>query len=121
MQPADKQQLLRSIQGKMEDLKDTLTYFKSDLYLVPRAKEGELRRKYEVYMEKLSKYDIAAKKLELVLNNDTVGLRELKNSYDPERMASLNQETKLLAKEGFQVQEDSKNALVRIKTRVGEI
>ena len=83
----DKQQLLKSIQGKMEDLKDTLTYFKSDLYLVPRAKEGEFRKKYDAYSEKLRKYEIAAKKLELVLNNDTQGLRQLKNQYDPERLA----------------------------------
>ena len=76
----------------MEDLRDTLTYFKSDLYLVPRAKEGEFRRKYELYSEKLRKYDLASRKLELVLEGNTQGLRELKNQYDPERMASLNQE-----------------------------
>ena len=81
----------------MEDLKDTLTYFKSDLYLVPRTKEGEFRRKYETYSEKMAKYELAAKKLELVLNNDTAGLRQLKNQYDPERMQNLNQETQLLA------------------------
>ena len=59
----------------MEDLRDTLTYFKSDLYLVPRSKEGEFRKKYETYTLKLSKYELAAKKLELVLNNDHNGLR----------------------------------------------
>ena len=44
----------------MEDLRDTLTYFKSDLYLVPRTKEGEFRRKYETYTEKLKKYELAS-------------------------------------------------------------
>ena len=79
----------------MEELRDTLTYFKSDLYLVPRAKEGEFRKKYETYIEKLGKYELASKKLEMVLANDTAGLRQLKNSYDPERLAQagLNQET----------------------------
>ena len=72
-------ELFKTIQSKMDDLKDTLTYFKSDLYLVPRTKEGEFRRKYDAYMEKLSKYELASKKLELVLNNDTAGLRQLKN------------------------------------------
>ena len=75
---ADKQQIMQSIRGKMEDLKDTLTYFKSDLYLVPRAKEGEFRKKYDVYSEKMDKYEVAAKKLEMVLNGDTNGLRDLK-------------------------------------------
>ena len=41
----------------MEGLRETLTYFKSDLYLVPRAKEGEYRKKYETYSEKLIKYE----------------------------------------------------------------
>ena len=74
----------------MDDLKDTLTYFKSDLYLVPRAKEGEFRKKYEMYAEKLSKYELASKKLEMVLNNDSAGLRALKHTYDPERYGNGN-------------------------------
>ena len=66
----------------MEELRDTLTYFNSDLYLVPRAKEGEFRKKYETFIEKLGKYELASKKLEMVLANDTAGLRQLKNSLD---------------------------------------
>lgn len=62
----------------MEDLKDTLTYFKSDLYLVPRAKEGEFRKKYDIYSEKMDKYEVAAKKLEMVLCGDIAGLRDVK-------------------------------------------
>ena len=90
---ADKQQLLKSIQGKMEDLKDTLTYFKSDLYLVPRNKEGEYRKKYETYTEKLQKYEHHVKKLELFLNKDSAGLKKLKNEFDPEHFnGKLNNE-----------------------------
>ena len=66
---------------------------------MPRAKEGEFRRKYELYTEKLAKYELAARKLELVLSKDAAGLRALKHSYDPERYGGgqLNQETQLLA------------------------
>ena len=93
----------------MEDLKDTLTYFKSDLYLVPRAKEGEYRKKYETYTDKLSKYEVHVKKLEMYLNKDTEGLQRLKNQYDEEQYrGKLNQETMLLAKKGFETQDASK-------------
>ena len=119
---ADKQQLLKSILGKMEGLRETLTYFKSDLYLVPRAKEGEYRKKYETYTEKLIKYEQHVKKLELYLNKDTEGLQKLKHQFDEEAYAGkLNQETMLLAKQGFQTQDASKAAALRIQQRVGEI
>ena len=67
-----------------------LTYFKSDLYLVPRAKEAEFRQKYDGYLEKMSKYELAAKKMEMVLDKDTEGLRALKHSYDPARIGNQN-------------------------------
>ena len=73
---------MQSIRGKMEDLKDTLTYFKSDLYLVPRAKEGEFRKKYDTYTEKMDKYEVAAKKLEMVLSGDVQGLRDIKRAEE---------------------------------------
>ena len=105
----DKQQLLKSIIKKMEGkegLRETLTYFKSDLYLVPRAKEGEYRKKYETYTEKLVKYEQHVKKLELYLNKDTVGLQKLKHQFDEEAYGNkLNQETMLLAKQGFKTQD----------------
>eukprot|EP00353_Schmidingerella_taraikaensis_P018559 CAMPEP_0185611966 /NCGR_PEP_ID=MMETSP0436-20130131/18706_1 /TAXON_ID=626734 ORGANISM="Favella taraikaensis, Strain Fe Narragansett Bay" /NCGR_SAMPLE_ID=MMETSP0436 /ASSEMBLY_ACC=CAM_ASM_000390 /LENGTH=90 /DNA_ID=CAMNT_0028245057 /DNA_START=51 /DNA_END=323 /DNA_ORIENTATION=- len=90
----------------MEDLKDTLTYFKSDLYLVPRAKEGEFRKKYDVYSEKMDKYEVAAKKLEMVLNGDTNGLRDIKRQEEQDKLlasSNLNQETQALAKKGFKI------------------
>ena len=83
---ADKQQIMQSIRGKMEDLKDTLTYFKSDLYLVPRAKEGEFRKKYDTYSEKMDKYEVAAKKLEMVISGDVKGLREFKRQEEQDKL-----------------------------------
>ena len=68
----------------MEGLRETLTYFKSDLYLVPRNKEGEYRKKYEMYSEKLIKYEQHVKKLELYLNKDSAGLQKLKHQFDEE-------------------------------------
>ena len=70
----------------MEDLKDTLTYFKSDLYLVPRAKEGEFRKKYDTYSEKMDKYEVAAKKLEMVISGDVKGLREFKRQEAQDKL-----------------------------------
>ena len=70
----------------MEDLKDTLTYFKSDLYLVPRAKEGEFRKKYDTYSEKMDKYEVAAKKLEMVISGDVKGLREFKRQEEQDKL-----------------------------------
>ena len=85
---AEKKRILSGIEGNIKDLKTELTYFKSDLYLVPRAKEAEFRQKYDEYLEKTSKFEIAAQKMELVLEKDTDGLRALKHQYDPARMAN---------------------------------
>ena len=92
---AEKKRILNGIEGYIKELKTVLTYFKSDLYLVPRAKEAEFRQKYDAYLEKMSKYELAAKKMEMVLDKDTDGLRALKHQYDPARMGpqNLNQET----------------------------
>ena len=98
---ADKRGLLISIVNKSDKLRETLNYFKSDLYLVPKSKEAEFRKKYEIYSEKLKKYDVAAEKMELVLEKDYDGLRELKIQYDPERYKNINGETQLLYKKGL--------------------
>ena len=98
MSDADKQGKLMSIERNMKELQEVLTYYKSDLYLVPRAKEAEVRKRYAIYNEKLGKYKIAAEKMKLVINKDTEGLKKLKNSYDPERFGALNGETQLLVK-----------------------
>ena len=85
---ADKKRILNGIQGYIKELKTVLTYFKSDLYLVPRAKEAEFRQKYDAYLDKMSKYELASKKMELVLEKDTEGLRTLKHSFDPARLGN---------------------------------
>ena len=56
-----------------------LKYYKSDLYLVPKAKEAEYRQKYDSYHEKISKYEVAKTKMEMVLDKDAEGLRALKH------------------------------------------
>ena len=99
----------------MELLETTLNYFKSDMYLVPRAKEQEYRRKYEIYMEKLRRYKIAHEKMTVALEGDEEKMREIKHKYDPERYGGLNQETQLLYREGLETQDASKQALLRIK------
>ena len=62
--------------------------------MVPRAKEAEFRQKYDSYVEKLTKYELAAEKMTMVLEKNTEGLRALKHQYDPARTNSnLNEET----------------------------
>ena len=50
---AESRRILKGILGYIEDIKAVLIYYKSDLYLVPRAKEAEFRAKYESYLEKV--------------------------------------------------------------------
>ena len=83
---AESKRILKGILGYIEDIKAVLIYYKSDLYLVPRAKEAEFRAKYDSYLEKVQKYELLAKKMELSLEKDYEGLRALKHSYDPSRM-----------------------------------
>lgn len=54
-------------------------YFKSDLFTVPKLKEQEFRSKYDKYIEKVAKYEVLAKKLDLVIKKDETGLLELKH------------------------------------------
>ena len=97
LQNADKERILNGITSYIKDFKSVLKYYKSDLYLVPRAKEAEFRQKYDSYLEKLTKYELASKKMEMVLNKDSEGLRQLKHQYDPARAnQNLNEETQKL-------------------------
>ena len=60
--------------------------------------------------------------MEMVLNKDSEGLRQLKHQYDPARAnQNLNEETQKLIQEGFTAQENSKEALLRTARKVGEI
>ena len=72
---ADRSNTFGSIKEKIEMLKSTLTYFKSDLYLVPRVKEAEFRKKYEIYSDKLQKYEIIRDKMEAVIEKQTDKLK----------------------------------------------
>lgn len=88
---------------------------------MPKAQEQEYRAKYDVYIEKIGKYEVAIKKMELILNGDRQGLMEMKHNIDPEKYTQLNEETKRLAGHGFRVQDKSKEALLRIEKRVGDV
>jgi len=84
---SEKPGLLISIKRAIKELREVCTLFKSDLYLVPRAKEAEYKQKYDAYILRLGKYDHNAKKLDLIIKKDTEGLEELKNGgYDEEKM-----------------------------------
>lgn len=85
---ADKPVLLISIRSAIKSMREVCTLFKSDLYLVPRAKEAEYRQKYDDYIIRLGKYEHNAKKLDLIIKKDTDGLEQLKNGYDEEKMKS---------------------------------
>jgi len=71
---ADKPVLLISIRSAIKSMREVCTLFKSDLYLVPRAKEAEYRQKYDDYIIRLGKYEHNAKKLDLIIKKDTDGL-----------------------------------------------
>ena len=88
--------MLLSIENGIKELREVCTLYKSDLYLVPRPKEAEFRAKYDTYIDKISKYEHNAKKLELVIKNDEVGLLELKHGYDEEKAKTLNGATQAL-------------------------
>ena len=120
---AEKPGLLISIKRAIKEMREVCTLFKSDLYLVPRTKEAEYKQKYDDYILRLGKYDQNAKKLDLIIKKDTDGLEELKNGYDEEKMKEmkgLNGATQALAKQGFDTQAKSKEALKRTLARVGE-
>ena len=86
-----KKDVYQSIKRDCDTLHKRLTYFKSDLYLAPRAKEVEYRKKYNMYMEKYAKYEMARKQMYAVLNEQTNQLKELKMQANPERYgAGLN-------------------------------
>lgn len=91
------------------------------MYLVPRAQEAEYRAKYDAYIEKIGKYETACKKMELILKDDRQGLMNLKYGIDPAKFDAMNEETKRLASHGFNTQDKSKEALLRIEKRVGDV
>ena len=66
----DQSGLLESRRTGIKQLREVCTLFKSDLYLVPRAQEVEYRAKYDLYIEKIGKYETAIKKMELILKDD---------------------------------------------------
>ena len=115
---ADKAGLLLSIKRGIKEFREVCVLYKSDLYLVPRAKEAECRKKYDAYIDRLGKYDHNCKKLELIIKKDEEGLLELKHQYEEDKYKKLGGQTALLAKQGFETQAKSKDALQRIKATV---
>ena len=77
--------------------------YKSDLYLIPRAKEAACKAKYDQYLEKLQKFDYYAKMFEYKIDGDEENLLKTKHGYDEGRHSELNGETQKLAKKGFEV------------------
>ena len=71
------QGLLDSVKKGIKELKEVLTYYKSDMYQVPQKKVKEIKAKYDKYIQKLKNYEHSAKKLELNVNKDDAGLRQL--------------------------------------------
>lgn len=84
---AEKQGLLSQIQRGIKELREVLQLFKSDLYLIPRQKEAEYKKKYDAYIVRLGKYDYNAKKLELIVKKDDEALLKMKNGYDETKYA----------------------------------
>lgn len=87
---ADKQGILLSIKRGIKELREVCTLYKSDLYMVPRAREAEFKVKYDSYVERLGKYDRNALKLEMIIKKDEDGLAKLENEkqdcFDEEKM-----------------------------------
>lgn len=79
-------------------MRGVCTLFKSDLYLVPRAKEAEFKEKYDNYIIRLGKYDFNAKKLDLIIKKDEGGLEKMQHGYDEDKMKTMNGATQALAK-----------------------
>ena len=55
-----------------------------------------------------------------MVNKDEKGIKELKRTFDDSHQQKLNGATQVLAKKGFETQDKSKEALNRIKAKVGE-
>lgn len=66
-------------------MKDELVYYKQELLSIPKAKEPEYRAKYNDYQAKVSDYEYQAKRLDLVIRNDQVGLLMLDQGADQEK------------------------------------
>ena len=115
---AQKQGLLGSITRGIKELREVCQLFKSDLYLIPRNREQEYKQKYQAFIKRLGDYDRNAKILECQVNRDEKGIKDLKKSFDTTQ--KLNAPTQALAKKGFETQDKSKEALNRIRAKVGE-
>ena len=80
-------------------MKEQLNYLKSEIYKIPKDQEQKYKNKYNDYIEKIKNFEFQAKRLELELKGDSVGLLALdqglsvggigKNKYG----GGINQET----------------------------
>ena len=78
----DKTNYLNQIKKNIGKMNEQLVYFKSEIYKIPRDKEQKYREKYKEYQEKITTYKYEAKKIELQLQHNEVGLMALEKGID---------------------------------------
>lgn len=66
----------------LREMKDELIYFKQELFNIPKGKEAEFKAKYADYQGKIADYELQAKKLDMLIRNDEVGLLMLEQGID---------------------------------------
>lgn len=55
-------------------MKEELVYFKQELLNLPKGKEQEYKTKYSTYNTQVADLEYQAKRLDLIIRNDEVGL-----------------------------------------------
>ena len=86
-----------------------MTYYKSDLYLVPRAKEKEYRTKFDTYQHKIGKFRTDATRIKYVIEGDQAAILgmdqgEEDNSYENQ----VNEATQKVVNQAKDTQDKSK-------------
>ena len=75
-----------SAERGISELREVLQLFKSDLYLIPRSKEAEYKKKYDAYMQRLAYFVQKAKELSLIVKKDEEALLQMQHGYDEKKM-----------------------------------
>lgn len=78
--------VLSSVNKNINELKEYLTYFKRELFNIPKQRETEFKNKYHDYKTKITDYELQAKKLDLIIKGDEVGLLAMERGQDGNQM-----------------------------------
>ena len=85
-------------------MKSHIKYFKGEIYKIPRDQEQKYKAKYTDYREKINIYEAQARKIQLELDGDKVGLLALEQGIETKKRSygkGVNEETQVMAAQGY--------------------